>query len=192
MRAAEGDGRRALQAIYHPPSHRARHRQDGQEREEVRRQEDRGRVGHLGKGDSGQAGLTQPCPHAPPARHSGLSARPHREQGHRTSPARLPGVQRRLRRRPDGRARSPFARGMPREHGAHAVEPQRPKPGRRRPARRAEPGHDSGPLLHHEGEVQPEGRGHALRQRPGGATGLRPGSGGTPRQDPAPRPRRVR
>ena len=55
--------------------------------------------------------LLEPRADAPPPRHPGLPAGARRGQGHQDPPARLPGVQRRLRRRPDGRPRAAVAEG---------------------------------------------------------------------------------
>ena len=53
--------------------------------------------------------LLNRAPTLPPPRYSGLRACPHRRQGHSASPAGLHRLQRRLRRRPDGRPRSTVA-----------------------------------------------------------------------------------
>ena len=52
----------------------------------------------------------EPCADAPPPRHSGLRAGVDRGQGHPASSAGLCGLQRRFRRRPDGRARAAVTR----------------------------------------------------------------------------------
>ena len=72
-----------------------------------------------------------------------------RGQGHPASPARLHGVQRRLRRRPDGRAPSPVGRGAGRGPRPHAVGEQHPLAGQWPSADRAHPGHDHRCLLPH-------------------------------------------
>ncbi len=79
--------------------------------------------------------------------HPGLRARARRGQGHPDPPARVRGVQRRLRRRPDGGAPAAFVRGAGRGAAAHAVRAQHPVPGARPPDRGAEPGHDHRRLL---------------------------------------------
>ncbi len=81
-------------------------------------------------------GAAQPGPDPAPPRHPGLRARAGRGQGHPDPPAGLPGVQRRLRRRPDGRARAPVVRGPGRGAGADAVGQQHPVAGQRPPDRR--------------------------------------------------------
>ena len=55
--------------------------------------------------DQGAPGPAEPRAHAAPPGHPGVRADPDRGQGDPAAPARLRGVQRRLRRRPDGRAR---------------------------------------------------------------------------------------
>ena len=59
-------------------------------------------------------GAAQPRADAAPPGHPGVRAGAGRRQGHSYSPARLRGVQRRLRRRPDGRARAAVVRGAAR------------------------------------------------------------------------------
>ena len=86
-----------------------------------------------------------PDPASP--RHSGVRAGADRGQGDPAASARLLGVQRRLRRRPDGGARAAVARGAARGARADDVDQQHPA-SRQRPAdHRAEPGHRARPLL---------------------------------------------
>ena len=59
----------------------------------------------------GAPGAPQPGPHPAPPRHPGLRARAGRGQGHPDPPARVHRLQRRLRRRPDGRAPAALRRG---------------------------------------------------------------------------------
>ena len=70
---------------------------------------------------SGPPGAAQPRADAAPAGHPGVRAGAGRGQGHPDPPARVRGVQRRLRRRPDGGARAAVVRGAAREPAAHAV-----------------------------------------------------------------------
>ena len=63
--------------------------------------------------------------------HPGLRADAGRGQGHQDPPAGLHGLQRRLRRRPDGRARAALARGADRGERADAVLEQHPLAGQR-------------------------------------------------------------
>ena len=118
VRAAEIDGARALQAVHHPQARGKGVRADGEEREEARRARAPRSVGHSRRDHQGSPGAPQPRAHAPSPRRPGVPAAPHRGQGHPDSPARLHGVQRRFRRRPDGGARAAFVRGSAR--GAHA------------------------------------------------------------------------
>ena len=77
--------------------------------------------------------LLNRAPDAAPPRHPGLRADPHRRQGDPAAPARLRRLQRRLRRRPDGRARAALGRGAGRSARAHDVDEQHPV-ARQRPA----------------------------------------------------------
>ena len=58
--------------------------------------------------------LLEPRADAPPSRHPGVRAAARRRQGDQDPSARLHGVQRRLRRRPDGRPRAAVAEGADR------------------------------------------------------------------------------
>ena len=83
------------------------------------------RAGGLGLprgGDQGAPGAAQPRADAAPAGHPGLRAGAGRGQGDQDPPAGLHGVQRRLRRRPDGGARPAQRQGPDRGHGADAVD----------------------------------------------------------------------
>ena len=87
-----------------------------------------GRLGHPRRGDPRAPGASEPRADASPPRHSGVRAGAGRRQGDQDSPARLHGVQRRLRRRPDGRPHSALARGADRGGGADARVEQHPQP----------------------------------------------------------------
>ena len=80
-------------------------------------------------------------------RHPGLRAGADRGQGHSAASAGLRGLQRRLRRRPDGRARAAVARGAARGARPDDVDQQHPAPGQRLADHRAVPGHRARPLL---------------------------------------------
>ena len=67
-------------------------------------------------------GAAEPRADAAPPRHPGLRAGAGRGQGDPHPPAGVPGVQRRLRRRPDGGARAALVRGADRGAPAHAVD----------------------------------------------------------------------
>ena len=79
-------------------------------------------VGHARRGHPRASGAAQPRADAPSAGHPGVRAGAGRGQGHPHPPARLHGVQRRLRRRPDGRPHPAVARGADRSVGADAVD----------------------------------------------------------------------
>ncbi len=64
-----------------------------------------GGLGHPGRGDPRAPGSAEPRADASPSGHPGVRAQADRGQGHPASPAGLRRLQRRLRRRPDGRAR---------------------------------------------------------------------------------------
>ena len=98
--------------------------------------------------------------------HPGLRAGAGRGQGHQDPPARVRGVQRRLRRRPDGRARAAVGRGAGRGPDPDALGEQHPVAGARPSDRDAVPGHGAGPLL----PVARQGRGRSRtsRSRPSG------------------------
>ena len=108
VRPAEAHGARALQAVHHEPARRAEGRAEHQGGEEARRVDVAGRLGRPRRGDRRASGAAEPRPDAPSPRDPGLRADPRRGQGDPGAPARLSRVQRRLRRRPDGR--SPAAR----------------------------------------------------------------------------------
>jgi hypothetical protein len=74
-----------------------------------------------------------------------------RGQGHPDPPARLHGVQRRLRRRPDGRAPAAVGGGAGRGPHPHAVEQQHPVARQRASGHHADAGHGPGHLLHDVG-----------------------------------------
>ena len=95
--------------------------------------------------------LPQPRADAAQAGHSGVRADPGRGQGHPHPPARLLGVQRRLRRRPDGRARAALVRGAGRVPRADALGQQHPAAGGRKARREPVAGHRSRLLLPDEG-----------------------------------------
>ena len=81
--------------------------------------------------------------------HPGLRADAGRGQGHPDPPAGLHRLQRRLRRRPDGRAPAAVGRGPGRGPHPDAVGQQHPVAGHRPPDHRAHPGHGVRRLLPH-------------------------------------------
>ena len=85
--------------------------------------------------------LLEPGADAPPPRHPGLRAGADRGQGDPDPPARLHGVQRRLRRRPDGGPPAAVGRGPGRGADLDAVGEQHPLAGDGSPDHRSDPGH---------------------------------------------------
>ncbi len=139
--------------------------------------------------------LLNRAPDAPPPRHPGVRAGARRGQGDPGPPARLSRVQRRLRRRPDGRPPAALRGGAGGGTDPDAVGEQHPLAGARRAARDADAGHDPRRVLPHvrarrgrAGEDRPV-HAHAaparVPHRAGGGVVLRA------RRDEAPRPRGV-
>ena len=98
VRSAQADGARALQAVRDEAPRRPVARAEHQVRQADGRARPPGRVGRPRRGHHRAPGAAQPCAHAAPPRHPGLRAPADRGQGHPDPPARLLGVQRRLRR----------------------------------------------------------------------------------------------
>src|SRR5947199_348338 len=114
---------------------------------------------------------------APPLRHPGVRNDPHRGQGDRAPSARVRGVQRRLRRRPDGRARAPLGRGAGRGAGAHDVDQQHPVSGSWQADHRPDAGHRPRAVLHDPRQARCRGQRPQLRELRRGPNRLRPGVG---------------
>ena len=106
VRPAEEDGARALQAVHLLAARRQGPLLDRQAGEEAGGEGAPGGLGHPRRGDPRAPGAPQPRADAAPPRHPGLRAGADRGQGDPASPAGLRRLQRRLRRRPDGRARA--------------------------------------------------------------------------------------
>ncbi len=119
VRPPEEDGARPLRAVHHPPPQGARLRAHRARRPQDDREEVAGGLGHPRGGDQGPPGAAQPRADPAPPLHPGVRARPHRGRGHPHPSARLHRLQRRLRRRPDGRPRAAVARG---DHGVQAPD----------------------------------------------------------------------
>ena len=184
VRAAEADGARALQALHLQQAGDDGPRHHDQGGEEDGRDAGARRLGHPGGRDPRAPGDAEPRADAAPPRHPGVRARADRGQGDPAAPARLHGVQRRLRRRPDGRPRAAVARSA--DGGAHAdagVE-QRAAAVERRALHRAVAGHRARPLLRDARADQREGRGHAVRRPRGSPARVRVAPGRAPREDP--------
>ena len=185
VRPAEEDGARAVQAVHLQQARGAaarRHHQAGEG--DGGAAASRG-VGHPRRGDPRAPGAAEPRADAAPPRHPGVRAGAGGGQGHPHPSARLHGVQRRLRRRPDGGAHPAVARGADRGLGADDVVEQHPFAGQRRADRGAVAGHRAGLLLPDEGEDEVEGRGAGVRQHRGRAAGARGGRARNAHADPA-------
>ena len=100
-------------------------------------------------GDRRAPGAAEPRADAPPPRHPGVRARARRGQGDPGAPARLSRVQRRLRRRPDGRPPAALRGGAGGGADPDALVEQHPLAGARRAARDADAGHGARRLLPH-------------------------------------------
>ena len=147
VRPAQADGARALQALRHEAAGRRRAGPEHQVGQAHGRAAPSPGVGRARGRHPGAPGVPEPRPDAAPSRDPGLRARPGRGQGDPGPPARVHGVQRRLRRRPDGRPPAPVRRGAGRGPGAHALGQQHPLAGDRSPDHRAHPGHGLRRLL---------------------------------------------
>ena len=149
VRPAEADGSRAVQAVHHGPPRRAQGRAEHQGGQEDGRVDDPRGLGRPRGGHPRAPGAAQPRADAPPPRHPGLRAGAGRGQGDSGPPARLPRVQRGLRRRPDGGPRAAVGRGSGRGPDPDAVVEQHPVPRARRAAGDADAGHGARHLLPH-------------------------------------------
>ena len=147
VRPAEEDGARAVQAVHLPEAAAARRGLDHQGRQAHGRARGSRGVGHPRRGDPRASGAAEPRTDAAPPRHPGLRAGADRGQGDPAAPAGLHRVQRRLRRRPDGRARAAVARGPARGARADDVVEQHPLARQRRPDHRAVAGRRARPVL---------------------------------------------
>ena len=94
-------------------------------------------------------GAAQPRPDAAPHGHPGVRAGARRRQRDPDPPAGLQGLQRRLRRRPDGRPPAAVARGADRGARADAVDEQHLLARQRQPDHLAVAGHRARLLLPH-------------------------------------------
>ena len=93
-------------------------------------------MGHPRRRHPRQVRAPQPRTDPPPPRHPGLPAGAHRRQRDPGAPLGLYRIQRRLRRRPDGRARSPGRRGSVRGARDHGGSQEYPQARLRRPYRK--------------------------------------------------------
>ena len=121
-----------------------------------------GGLGHPGRSHQGTPGAAEPRADAAPPGHPGLRAGADRRQGDPAASAGVLGLQRRLRRRPDGRAHAAVDRGADGSPHADAGLQQRAVPGQRRTVDRAVAGRGAGPVLRHPRAHQRQGRRHGL------------------------------
>ncbi len=140
---------------------------------EMVEQQESGGVGHSGRSDSRASGAAQPRSDASPPGYSGVRTGAGRRQGHSNSPAGLHRVQRGLRRRPDGRAHSAFARSAGGSLGPDAFGQQHSVSGQRLAAGRADAGHGSRHLLPDQGQARRQGRRPRVRHDRGSRSGAR-------------------
>ena len=122
VRAAEAHGARAVQAVHHGPARRAQGRAEHQGGQEDGRLDDPRGLGRARAGHPRAPGAAEPRADAAPPRHPGVRAGARRGQGDPGPPARLPRVQRGLRRRPDGGPPAAVGRGAGRGADPHAVD----------------------------------------------------------------------
>ena len=107
------------------------------------------------------AGAAEPRAHAAPPGHSGLRADAGGRQGDSDSPAGVLGVQRRLRRRPDGGARAAVRSGREGSARVDALDEEPAQARRRRADGRPVQGHGAGRVLPDDGRrrrMKGEGR----------------------------------
>ena len=175
MRPAEEDGARTVQAVHLFAARRqgsVHHRQAG---EEARRKREARSLGYSRRGHSRASGAAQPRADAASSRHPGVRAGADRRQGDPAASAGLRGVQRRLRRRPDGRARSAVARSAAGSARPDDVDQQHPASGQWSADHRAVAGYRARSLLSVADERREPGEGkmfgtiaeieHALHQK---------------------------
>ena len=147
MRHPQDHGPGAVQALRHEPPGGAQAGAEHQGGQEAGGERVHRGVGHPRRGDLRASGHAEPGPDAAPSGHPGLRAGAHRGQSHPAPSAGLHGLQRRLRRRPDGRPPAALGGGAGRGPHPHAVVQQHPVAGPRPSDSRADPGHDPGLLL---------------------------------------------
>ena len=144
-------------------------------------------LGRARGGHQGPPGAAQPRADAPPPGHPGVHAGARRGLGDPDPPAGLLRLQRRLRRRPDGRPRAALARRAGRGAADDAVDRQPALAVRRRPGRGADPGHGPRLLLP---DPRARGRRRTRSRSPASATRPRPcwpttSAGSTPARTPS-------
>ena len=183
VRPAQADGAGAVQAVRHEAAGRPGAGPEHQVGQAHGRAAPVPGVGRARGGHQGAPGAAQPGPHPAPPRHPGLRAGPGRGQGHPDPPAGLHRLQRRLRRRPDGRAPAAVGRGPGRGPHPDAVGQQHPVAGHRPAHRDAHPGHGVRRLLPDPGKGRGQGRGPGVPPPVRGGAGLRGRRARPARQD---------
>ena len=140
-------------------------------------------MGRARRGHKGTSRASQQGAHASPPEHTGLRARAHRGQGHTAPSAGVPGLQRGLRRRPDGGSRSALDRGPDGMPFARHVDQQHSLPRSRKAHNTSDPGHSSRTLLPDQGRgVGACGRGEPRFLHPRGGFRLRGARDGPARE----------
>ena len=147
VRPAQADGARALQALRDEAAGRRRAGPEHQVGQAHGRASPSPGVGRARGRHPGAPGAVEPRPDIAPARDPGVRARPGRGQGDPGAPVGVHRLQRRLRRRPDGRPPAAVRRGAGRGPGAHALGQQHPVAGDGSADHRAHPGHGLRRLL---------------------------------------------
>ena len=115
-------------------------------RQEDDRAPDHRSVGHSRRSHPGPSGAAEPRADAAPSVGPGVRAAAHRRRGHPHSSAGLHRLQRRLRRRPDGRARAAVGRGADGSAPADDGAEQHLQPVQRQADHHADAGHHAGLL----------------------------------------------
>ncbi len=110
MRFAEENGARSVRAVHHSPAEGTGLRPHGPLRQEDDRTADAGSLGHSRRGHARTSGVAQPRADLAPSFDPGVRADADRRRSDSHSSAGLHRLQRGLRRRPDGRARSAVGR----------------------------------------------------------------------------------
>src|SRR6266540_2706058 len=151
VRLAEEDGARTVQAVHLFTARRQGPVDHGETGKEARREGEARSLGYPRRGHSRASRPAQPRADAAPPRHSGIRAGADRGQSHPAPSAGLRSLQRRFRRRSNGRARAALARGAARGARAHDVDEQHSASRQRLAHHRAVAGHRARSLLplHH-------------------------------------------
>ena len=187
VRFAQEDGARPVRAVHHPPPQGTGLRPHRALRQEADRAADHRGVGHPRRSDPRPSRAAQPRSDPAPPLGAGVRAAAHRGRGHPHPSAGLHRLQRRLRRRPDGRARAAVRRGAVGSAPAHDGAEQHLQPVQRPADHHADAGHHAGLLLSHRRAADAAAREsepvEALRLEDRGRLRLRRRRGHDPRAD---------